>query len=189
MNSTASSLLANSSLQVDENKKMELMIGSLSFCVGLSGVIRPSAPMKLDPSTSKIKIVRMTGSSVGSSSEVNSPISFAIAEDIGEKNRRTRQNHGKTRHRRNHGPIISSQKDFITQTGGVSGNIQQLCVIITEAAEENDHTDNRAIDAQVDKSGSNSKKEKEKIHVFTGEWRIIMSAINHGIEVPANSTR
>jgi hypothetical protein len=57
------------------------------------------------------------------------------------------------------------QKDFATQTGGVSGNIQQLCVIITEAAEENDHDDNTAIDAQVDKSRSNSKKEKEKIHV------------------------
>jgi hypothetical protein len=32
---------------------------------------------------------------------------------------------------------------------------------------------------QVDKSRSNSKKEKEKIHVSTGEWRIIMLAINH----------
>jgi hypothetical protein len=30
---------------------------------------------------------------------------------------------------------------------------------------------------------------KEKIYVSTGEWRIIMSAINHGTEVPANSRR
>jgi hypothetical protein len=42
---------------------------------------------------------------------------------------------------------------------------------------------------QVDKSRSNSKKEKEKIHVSTREWRIIMSAINHGMKVPANSRR
>jgi hypothetical protein len=42
---------------------------------------------------------------------------------------------------------------------------------------------------QVDKPRSNSKKEKEKIHVSTGEWRIIMSAINHGTEVPADSRR
>jgi hypothetical protein len=42
---------------------------------------------------------------------------------------------------------------------------------------------------QVDKSRSKGKKEKEKIHVSNGEWRIIMSAINHGIEVPANSRR
>jgi hypothetical protein len=87
------------------------------------------------------------------------------------------------------GQSYPSQKDFVTQTGGVSSNIQQLCVIITEAAEENDHNNNTAIDAQVDKSRNNSKKEKEKIHVSTGEWRIIMSTINHGTEVPANSRR
>jgi hypothetical protein len=83
----------------------------------------------------------------------------------------------------------TSQKDFVTQSGGVSRNIHQLCIIITEAAKENDHADNTAIDVQIDKSRSNSKKEKEKIHVSTGEWRIIMSAINHGTEVPANSRR
>jgi hypothetical protein len=42
---------------------------------------------------------------------------------------------------------------------------------------------------QVDKPRNNSKKEKEKIHVSTGEWRIIMSAINHGTEVPTDSRR
>jgi hypothetical protein len=31
---------------------------------------------------------------------------------------------------------------------------------------------------------SNGKKEKEKIHVSTGEWRIIMSSINHGWKYP-----
>jgi hypothetical protein len=39
------------------------------------------------------------------------------------------------------------------------------------------------------KSRSNSKKEKEKIHVSIGEWRITMSAINHGMEVLTNSRR
>jgi hypothetical protein len=42
---------------------------------------------------------------------------------------------------------------------------------------------------QVDKPRSNNNKEKEKIHVSTGEWRIIMSAINHGTEVSADSRR
>jgi hypothetical protein len=82
-----------------------------------------------------------------------------------------------------------SQKDLVTRSGGVSRNIHQLCVIITEAAEENDHADNAVINVQVDKSRSNSKKQKEKIHVSTGEWRIIMSAINHGMKVPANLRR
>jgi hypothetical protein len=40
-----------------------------------------------------------------------------------------------------------SQKDFITQSGGISGNINQLCVIITEAAEENNPVDNTATHA------------------------------------------
>jgi hypothetical protein len=62
-----------------------------------------------------------------------------------------------------------SQKDFITPSGGVSGNIHQLCVIITEAAEDNDPADNAATHVQVNKSRSNSKKEKEKIHISTGE--------------------
>jgi hypothetical protein len=82
-----------------------------------------------------------------------------------------------------------SQKDLVTRSGDVSRNIHQLCVIITEATEENDHADNTVIDAQVDKSRSNSKKQKEKIYVFTREWRIIMSAINHGTEVPTNSRK
>jgi hypothetical protein len=82
-----------------------------------------------------------------------------------------------------------SQRDFATRSSGVSRSIHQLCVIITEAAEENDHADNGEVDAQVDKPRSNGKKEKEKIHVSTGEWRIIMSAINHGTEVPADSRR
>jgi hypothetical protein len=42
---------------------------------------------------------------------------------------------------------------------------------------------------QVDKLRSNGKKEKEKVHVSTGEWRMIMSAINHRTDVPADSRR
>jgi hypothetical protein len=82
-----------------------------------------------------------------------------------------------------------NQKDFTTQSGYVSSSIHQICVIITQAAEENDNADNTAVDAQGNKPRSSSGKEKEKIYVSTGEWRIIMSAINHGTEVPTNSRR
>jgi hypothetical protein len=82
-----------------------------------------------------------------------------------------------------------SQKDFITRSGGVFGNIDKLCLIITEATEDNDPAYNAATRVQVNKSRRNNKKENEKIDVSTGEWRIIMSAINHGTEVPANSRR
>jgi hypothetical protein len=42
---------------------------------------------------------------------------------------------------------------------------------------------------QVVKLRSNDKKEKEKVHVSTGEWRMIMTAINHGTDVHADSRR
>jgi hypothetical protein len=80
-------------------------------------------------------------------------------------------------------------RDFAIKNNGVSRSVHQLCVIITEVAEVDNHEGNKEVDLQVDKSKSNSKKEKEKIHVSTGEWRIIMSAINHGTEVPADSRR
>jgi hypothetical protein len=82
-----------------------------------------------------------------------------------------------------------SSRDFAIKSSGVSRSIHQLCIIITEAAEEDNHEGNKEVDLQVNNPRSNNKKEKEKIHVSTGEWRIIMSAINRGTEVPANSRR
>jgi hypothetical protein len=131
----------------------------------------------------------MSGSSVGSSSEVNSPVSFTATEITQKKI----EEFNRTREEPDTEGTVDisydSQRDFATGSSGVSKSIHQLCVIITEAAEQNNHADNAEIDAQVDKSRNNSKKEKEKIHVSTGEWKIIMSAINHGTEVPTNSRR
>jgi hypothetical protein len=124
MNSTTFPLLANNSSEVDKNQKMELTIGSLSFCVRLSGTIRPSDPTKLDPSASKIKIVTMYGSSVGSSIKVNSPVSFATVEDTGEKIEELNETTEKLSIGETMGQSYPNQKDFVTQTSGVSGNIQ-----------------------------------------------------------------
>jgi hypothetical protein len=82
MNSTAFSLLANSSPEIDENRKIELTIGSLSFYVGPSGSTCLSDPVKSGLSTSKTKIIAKPGSSVGSSSEANSPVSPAATENL-----------------------------------------------------------------------------------------------------------
>jgi hypothetical protein len=82
-----------------------------------------------------------------------------------------------------------SPRDFAIGSSGVSRSIHQLCIIITEAAEENNHAYNEEVDMQVDKPRSNGKKEKKKVHVSAGEWRMIMSAINHGTDVPADSRR
>jgi hypothetical protein len=189
MNSTAFSLLANSNPEVDKNQKMELMIRSLSFYVGPLGSTCLSDPAKSGLSASKTKTITMSGSSVGSSSEVNSPVSFAATENTQKKLEEFNGTQGEPDVEVTVDRSHDSRRDFATGSSGVSRSIHQLCVIITEAAEENDHADNGEVNTQVDKLRSNGKKEKEKIHVSTGEWRIIMSAINHGTEVPANSRR
>jgi hypothetical protein len=104
MNSTAFSPLANSNLEVDENQisfgtvdfqphqsnftpifesmdqDMDPTIRSLNFRVGSLGSIRLSDPAKLDPWESKSKTIAMSESSEGSSSEVDSPVSFTETE-------------------------------------------------------------------------------------------------------------
>jgi hypothetical protein len=81
-------------------------------------------------------------------------------------------------------------RDFASGSSGVSTSVHQICVIITEATEEdNNHTGNEEIDMQVNKLRSKCRKEKEKVHVSAGEWRMIMLAINHGTDVPADSRR
>jgi hypothetical protein len=85
---------------------------------------------------------------------------------------------------------VEKSRDITSGSSGVSRSIHQLCVIITEVAEEeNNHTGNEEDDMQVDKIKRNDKKEKEKVYVSAGEWRMIMIAINHETDVPADSRR
>jgi hypothetical protein len=105
MNLTAFLLLADSNPQVDEilipfgtidfqphqssfvqvfesmDQDMDLMIESLNFHIGSLGLTRLSDPTKPDPSASEPETVAMLESSEGSSSEVNSPVSLAEAEE------------------------------------------------------------------------------------------------------------
>jgi hypothetical protein len=96
MNSMAFLLLANSNLEVDESQEMELMIGSLSFYIGPLGLTHLLDLTKLGPSASKTKTITISGSSVGSSSEVNSPVSLAAAENVQKKLREFNENRGKS---------------------------------------------------------------------------------------------
>jgi hypothetical protein len=183
------SFLANSNPEVDENQKMELTIRSLSFYVGPSGSTRLSDPAESGSSASKAKSTTLSGSSVGSSSKVNSPISFAATENSKKELEKLDGAQEEPNKGVAAGKPYNSQKDLASESSGVSRSVHQLCIIITEAAKENGHEENAEINTQVDKSRSNGKKEKEQIHVSNREWRIIMSAINHGTEVPANSRR
>jgi hypothetical protein len=165
MNSTAFLLLANSNPEVDKNQKMELTIGSLSFYVGPLGSTHLSDPAESGPSVSKAKTITLSGSSVGSSSEVNLPVSFAAIENTKNELEKLdgtleEPDEGVTTDK-----SYNSQRDLATESSGISWSIHQLCVIITKAGEENGHADNAEIDTQVDKSRNNGKKEKEEIHV------------------------
>jgi hypothetical protein len=189
MNSTTFLLLASSNPEVDERQEMELTIGSLSFYVGPSSSTRLSDPTKSGMSVSKTDRITISGSSVGSSSEVNSPVSLTATEDVQKKLEEFDETRGKPDMEEAVDKIHDSSRDFAIKSSDVSRSVHQLCVIITEATEEDSHEGNKEVDLQVVKLRSNSKKEKEKIHVSIGEWRIIMSAINHGTEVPADSRR
>jgi hypothetical protein len=126
---------------------------------------------------------------VGSSSEVNSSVSLTATEDMQKRLEEFDETRGKPDMEATTVKTHDSPRDFATGSSGVSRSVHHLCVIITEAAEEDNRKGNKEVDMQVDKPRSNNKKKKEKIHVSTGEWRIIMSAINHGTEVPADSRR
>jgi hypothetical protein len=185
MNSTAFLLLANSSAGSDGNQEAELTIGSLNIFIGPSGSTRLSDPTILDPLASESETVVLMESSEGSSSEVNSPVSLAQKGKITECDEIQEKLNMEVTTVKTH----KSTRDFAAKNGGVSKSVHQLCVIITEAEEGNNHEGNEGVDRQVDKIKEPNKKEKEKIHVSTGEWRIIMSAINHGTEVPEGSRR
>jgi hypothetical protein len=186
----AFSLLANSNPEVDENKKMDLTFGSLSFYVGPSGSTCLLDPANLGPLTNKTVVIAKSGSSVGSFSEANSPISPAATENLQGKFEEPDETRRKFIVEAAMDKPCDKSRDLASRNSGISRSVHQLCVIITEVAkEENNHAGHEEVDMQVDKSRSNGKKEKEKVHVSTGEWRMIMSAINHGTDVPADSRR
>jgi hypothetical protein len=62
------------------DQDMDLMFGSLNFRVGSLGLIRLSNLVKPGPSASKSKTETTLESSEGSSSKVNSPVSFTEIE-------------------------------------------------------------------------------------------------------------
>jgi hypothetical protein len=181
MNSMTFSLVANSSAKIDENQETELTIGSFSILIGHSGLTRLSDLMKPDPSGSEPEIVVMLESSEGSSSEVNSPVSLGEAKITEGDSIREKLDWEETTCKTH-----NSIRNFAAGSSGVSKRVHQLCIIITEAEEENN---NKGVDKRVDKVKECNKKEKEKVHVSAREWRIIMSAINHGTEVPEGSRR
>jgi hypothetical protein len=149
MNSTAFSLLASNNPGVDENQEMELTFGSLNFYIGPSGSTRLSDPMKSGLSASKTERITESGSSVGSSSEANSLVSLTATENMIETLEEFDETQGKLDKEKAVTKTHDSSRDFAIESSGVPRSVHQLCVIISEAAEEGNHEGSEEADLQV----------------------------------------
>jgi hypothetical protein len=80
---------------------------------------------------------------VGSSSKVNSSVSLTATEDVQKKLKEFAETRGKPDMEeavvKNH----DSSRDFAIERSGVSRSVHQLCIIITEAVEEDNHEGNK----------------------------------------------
>jgi hypothetical protein len=127
---------------------MGLMVGSLNFRIGSLGSIRLSDPTKSDPSAGKTATMVMSEPSVGSSSEVNSQISFMMIgkehtiKELDEIMRNLDLGKASDNSDSSQNFRRNTEVDFTTQNGGISNQVHQVYVIITEAAEDNDGVDN-----------------------------------------------
>jgi hypothetical protein len=162
---------------------LELTIGSINIVLEPSGPSRLSDSTKSNPSANKPEIEETLQSSEGSSSEVNSPVIFYKAP-IAEGGKIRENFDSEKRACQKHNNV----KDLTTGSSSVS-RVHQLCLIILIAEEENNSGGSDEVDRQVDKIKNQSKKEKEKVHISSGEWRMIKSAVHYGTEVPEGSRR
>jgi hypothetical protein len=108
------------------------MFGSLNFYIGPSGTTRLSDSMKSVPSTGKAERMTASGSFVGSSSEANSPVSLAATEDLQGKLEEPDEIVQETMVEE----AEDKSRDIASRSSGISKSVHQLCIIITEAAEE-----------------------------------------------------
>jgi hypothetical protein len=123
MNSVAFSLLANSNPEVNESQETELTIGSLSFYVGPSGSTCLSDLVKSGPSASKAERITIFGSFVGSSSEVNSPVSFTATEDMQERLEEFDETRGNPDMEATAVKTHDSSRDFVIRSSGISRSV------------------------------------------------------------------
>jgi hypothetical protein len=241
MNSTAFSLLANSNPQVNEiqipfrtidfqphqssftqvfesmDQDMDLTIGSLNFRVVSLGSIRLSDPTKPDPSASEPEIVAMSESSEGSSSEVNSPVSLAEAEEgkiaIGDETMENLDLEAQLEDLMIYHDDTSDQSIDTWKTGlelsednnlifssynGKLDNRYQILAIIEDNSEELDENNNPVLNpANINRGANhlaegetaNSLATREKVQLSVDEWRTIKTAVEHGTPIPTNSSK
>jgi hypothetical protein len=243
MNLTAFLLPANSNSKVDGNQisfgtvdfqphppsltpvfesldqEMELTFGSLNFHVGSLGSIHLSDPTESGPSTGKTAIAAMSESSVGSSSEVNSPVSFTMTENIEDKIKELDE----TMENLDLGEQLG---DFMICCGSISDkstdtwktglelheddqtifsifsskfdNQYQILAIIGDNSEEFDDNNNLVLNPANITRGANHLAEgdtaeslttRAKIWLSADEWNTINAAIEHGTTILVDASK
>jgi hypothetical protein len=243
MNLTAFSLLANISSKVNENQisfgtidfqphlsnftpifesmdqDMDLTIGSLNFRVRSLGSIRLLDPAKPDPLASEAKIVAMSESSVGSSSEANSPVSFATTERVGGKIvevDETMENldlgdqledliicHDDTSDKstdtwKTRLELHEDDDSIFSSFNSKFDNRYQVLAIEGDNSEELDENNNPVLNPANINRGANHLAEGEtadslasrkKIRLSAEEWRIIKTSVEHDVPIPTDASK
>jgi hypothetical protein len=199
------------------DEDMDLMIRSLNFRVRSLGLIRLSDPVKPGPSASKSKIVAMLESSEGSSSEVNSSVNFAEAEEgkIAEGDE-TMENfdlevqledlmicHDDTSDKstdtwKSRLELHEDDSSIFSSFNSKFDNWYQVLAIIEDNSEELDENNNPVLNPANVNKGANYLAEgettdslatREKIRLSVDEWRIIKTAMEHGTPIPTNASK
>jgi hypothetical protein len=239
MNSTVFSLLANSNSKADGNQisfgavdfqlhspifasldqEMDLKIGSLNFRVGSLGSIRLLDSTKSDPLASKTMTIAMSESSVGSSSEVNSLVSFATMEEIEEKIEELNETMdnldledqsedfmicyddtsdkstdtwktGLELHEDNQTTLSSWSSKF--------NNQYKVLAIVGDNSDEFDDNNNPVLNPANISRGANHLAEGDtaeslanrvKVQLSVEEWNAIKAAVEHGIAIPTDASQ
>jgi hypothetical protein len=175
--------------------------------------------MKPDPSSSKTATIAMSESSVGSSSEVNSPVSFATTENIGgkiEELNETMDNldlgdqsedfmiccddtsdkstdtwkTGLELHEDNQTTLSSCSSKFDNQ--------YQVLAIVLDNSKEFDDKNNPVLNPANITRGANHLAEGDtadslpnrvKVRLSAEEWNTIKAAIEHGTAIPTDASQ
>jgi hypothetical protein len=201
------------------DQDMDLTIESLNFWVGSLGSIRLLDPVKPDPSASEAKTIAMSESSVGSSSEANSPVSFATIEIAGEKIAeldKTMENFnlgdqledlmichddtlGKSTDTWKTGlELHEDDESIFSSFNSKFDNRYQILAIVGDNLEELNENNNPVLNPANVNRGANQLAEGEtvdslasrkKVRLSAEEWKIIKTAVEHGVPIPTNASK
>jgi hypothetical protein len=201
------------------DQDMDFTIGSINFRIGSLGSIRLSDPVKPGPLASKSKTEAMSESSEGSSSEVNSLVSFAEIEteerEIAEGDK-TMENFNLEVQLEDLMICHDDTSDKSTDTWKIGlelheddslifssfnskfDNQYQVLAIIGDNSKELDENNNPVLNpANINRwanylaegETADSLANREKVRLSVDEWRTIKIAVEHCTPIPNNASK